>query len=41
MRMDKKKEQHSINYILLERIGKAVVKPIPTDQLQQILESLQ
>jgi 3-dehydroquinate synthase len=41
MKIDKKKEQKGINYILLERIGKGIIKPMQIDQLQQILVDLQ
>jgi 3-dehydroquinate synthase len=37
LKMDKKKIKNSINYILLERTGKAVIKTIPIDQLYQFL----
>lgn len=34
---DKKKAGGSVNFILLERIGKAVIEPIPLSQLKQLL----
>lgn len=37
LKMDKKKTKDSINFILLERIGKAVIQPISIDQLYQSL----
>lgn len=37
LRMDKKKDRQSISYILLERIGKAVVQEITFDQLYEYL----
>jgi 3-dehydroquinate synthase len=37
LKMDKKKTKDSINFILLEKIGKAVIRPIPVDQLYQSL----
>jgi 3-dehydroquinate synthase len=37
LKMDKKKTNDSINFILLERIGKAVIQPISIDQLYQSL----
>ena len=37
LRMDKKKVKDSINYILLERTGKAVIRQIPIEQLYQYL----
>jgi len=40
LQMDKKRERDEMNFILLERIGKAVVLPIPLNDLQHILENL-
>ncbi len=37
LRMDKKKDSKGIQYILLERIGKAGIKPLSFDFLQEIL----
>ena len=37
LKMDKKKEKDFINFILLERIGKAVIKPIPVSRLYETL----
>lgn len=37
LKMDKKKEKDSIHFILLERIGKAVIKPISLTQLYETL----
>lgn len=37
LKMDKKKTKDSINFILLEKIGKAVIQPISIDQLYQSL----
>jgi 3-dehydroquinate synthase len=31
--MDKKKERSHIQYVLLERIGKAVLQPVTTEQI--------
>lgn len=39
--MDKKKFGDTINFILLNKIGDAVVKPIPIDQLKEIFNSYQ
>lgn len=39
-KMDKKREQKTMNYILLEKIGKGVIKSIPLDELETILTSL-
>jgi 3-dehydroquinate synthase len=40
LRKDKKKDKDTINYILLERIGKAVIYPLPFSQLEKILTPL-
>jgi 3-dehydroquinate synthetase len=40
LRMDKKRERKEMNYILLERIGKAVIKTIPLKQLEKIIQDL-
>ena len=37
LKMDKKKTRDSIHFILLERIGKAVIQPIPINQLYESL----
>ncbi|MGN6401712.1 MAG: 3-dehydroquinate synthase [Flavisolibacter sp.] len=37
LKMDKKKTKDSINFILLEKIGKAAIQSIPIDQLYQSL----
>ncbi len=37
LRMDKKRIDDSIEYILLERVGKAVVKPLPFDVIENAL----
>ena len=37
LRMDKKKQKDSINFILLERIGKAIIQPIPIQELYEYL----
>ncbi|MDB5230695.1 MAG: 3-dehydroquinate synthase [Chitinophagaceae bacterium] len=38
MRSDKKKSGNAISYILLERIGKAVIKPLTIEELQPVIE---
>jgi 3-dehydroquinate synthase len=38
--MDKKRQQKNINYIMLEKIGKAVIKSIPLSRLQKIIGDL-
>ncbi len=40
LRMDKKKVKDSMNYILLNKIGQAVVKVIPVTELDKLLQSI-
>lgn len=40
MRMDKKKEQNDMHYVLLEKIGKGVVRKLPVAQLEQMINLL-
>jgi len=40
LKMDKKRERKEMNYVLLEKIGKGVVKSIPLKQLEEIIQSL-
>jgi 3-dehydroquinate synthase len=40
LKMDKKRERKEMNYVLLEKIGKGVVKSISLTQLEKIIESL-
>jgi 3-dehydroquinate synthase len=40
LKMDKKRERESINYVLLEKIGKGVVHPIAIDQLEKVIAAL-
>ena len=37
LKMDKKRERKELNYVLLERIGKAAVRPIPLRQLEKLI----
>ena len=37
LKMDKKRERKEMNYVLLEKIGKGVVKSIPLNQLEKII----
>jgi 3-dehydroquinate synthase len=37
LKMDKKRERKALNYVLLEKIGKAVVKSIPLRQLEKLI----
>jgi 3-dehydroquinate synthase len=38
--MDKKREQKEMNYVLVEKIGRGIVKPIPMTKLEQIVNEL-
>lgn len=40
LKMDKKRERKEMNYVLLEKIGKGVVKSIPLKQLEEIINEL-
>lgn len=40
MRMDKKREKKEIHYVLLEKIGKGVVRSIPLKQLEKLISQL-
>jgi 3-dehydroquinate synthase len=40
MRMDKKKTRDIMHYVLLEKLGKAVIKPIPMHLLEKLLYSI-
>jgi 3-dehydroquinate synthase len=40
MRMDKKKTRDIMHYVLLEKLGKAVIKPIPMPHLEKLLYSI-
>jgi 3-dehydroquinate synthase len=40
MRMDKKRDKKEIHYVLLEKIGKGIVKPISIRQLEQFIQKL-
>ncbi len=40
LKMDKKRERKDINYVLLEKIGKGVVKSIPLKRLEEIIQDL-
>ena len=40
LRMDKKRVKKEINFVLLEKIGKAVIKPIPLVKLEKIIREL-
>ena len=40
LKMDKKRVRQEMNFVLPEKIGKAVVKPIPLKQVERILQHL-
>lgn len=40
LKMDKKRERSEMNYVLLEKIGKGVIKSIPIQQLERIIQDL-
>jgi len=40
LKMDKKRERKEINFVLLEKTGKGVVKSIPLTQLEKIIQEL-
>jgi 3-dehydroquinate synthetase len=40
LRMDKKRVKDSMNYILLNKIGQAVIRVIPVTQLEKLLQSI-
>jgi 3-dehydroquinate synthase len=40
LKMDKKRERKEMNYVLLERIGKGVVKSISLKQLEKLIQDL-
>ena len=41
MKMDKKKEKNQIHYVLLQKIGKGLIKPIPVNELELMINDLQ
>ncbi len=41
MKMDKKREKKELNYIMLEKIGKGIVKQIPVNKLESIITEIQ
>jgi len=40
LKMDKKRERKDIHYILLSKIGKGIVQPIPLQQLEKTIQEL-
>jgi 3-dehydroquinate synthase len=40
LKMDKKRERKEMNYVLLEKIGKGIVKSIPLKDLERLIEKL-
>ncbi|MEP6683137.1 MAG: 3-dehydroquinate synthase, partial [Parafilimonas sp.] len=41
MKADKKKVKNVINYVLLQKVGKAVVQPIMIDEVENIIKQLE
>ena len=40
LKMDKKREKTEMNYVLLEKIGKGVIRSIPINELENIIKAL-
>lgn len=40
LKMDKKRERKEMNYVLLEKIGKAVVKPVSLQRLEKLIQAI-
>ena len=40
LKMDKKRASSEMNFILLQTVGKAVIKPIPLTQLEELIQNL-
>lgn len=40
LKMDKKRERKEMNYVLLDKVGKAVIELIPLQQLEKIISAL-
>lgn len=40
LKMDKKRERKEINYVLLEKVGKAVIKPVTLKHLEKLLQDI-
>jgi len=40
LKMDKKREKTGMNYVLLEKIGKGVIRSIPVSELETIIKEL-
>ncbi|KAA2241883.1 3-dehydroquinate synthase [Chitinophaga agrisoli] len=39
-KLDKKRDKNAIHFVLLETIGKAITKPVPLEELKQLLQEL-
>ena len=39
LKMDKKRERNEINYVMLEKIGKGIIKSIPLKKIEEIIET--
>jgi 3-dehydroquinate synthase len=40
LKMDKKRERKEMNYVLLDKIGKAAIQLIPLQQLEKLISAL-
>jgi len=40
LKMDKKRERTEINYVLLEKIGRGVMKPLPLEHIRSVIQQL-
>ncbi|MBW7891743.1 MAG: 3-dehydroquinate synthase, partial [Chitinophagaceae bacterium] len=40
LRMDKKRERKEMNYVLLEKTGKAIVESVSLQKLEKLIEAL-
>jgi 3-dehydroquinate synthase len=40
LKMDKKRERREINYVLLEKVGKAVIKPVTLTKLEKLIQAI-
>src|SRR5690606_5356487 len=40
LKMDKKRVRKEMNYVVLEKIGKGTIKPIPLSQLEEMITAL-
>jgi 3-dehydroquinate synthase len=40
LKMDKKRVRKEMNYVLLEKIGKGIIRPIPLTELDEMITAL-